>query len=59
MRKFLKLTAFLLVFAGVASSCNPECPPDCPDEYPQNISFTEYSLMKPPANGKTCPTMKR
>jgi len=45
MRKFLKLTAFLLVFAGVASSCNPECPPDCPDEYPQNISFTEYSLQ--------------
>jgi len=41
---FLKFTAFLLLLTGIASSCNPECPPDCPDEYPQNISFTEYSL---------------
>jgi len=23
----------------------PNAPPDCPDEYPQNISFTEYSLQ--------------
>jgi len=43
-KKILKLTAFLLLLTGLASSCNPECPPDCPDEYPQNISFTEYSL---------------
>ena len=43
-RNLLKLTAFLLILTGIASSCNPECPPDCPDEYPQNISFTEYSL---------------
>ncbi|MCL2435784.1 MAG: hypothetical protein FWD09_06575, partial [Lentimicrobiaceae bacterium] len=46
MRKLLKLTAFLLVLTGIASSCNPECPPDCPDEYPKNISFTEYSLLE-------------
>ena len=46
---FLKFTAFLLLLTGIASSCNPECPPDCPDEYPQNISFTEYSL-----NETTC-----
>jgi len=46
---FLKLTTFLLLLTSIASSCNPECPPDCPDEYPQNISFTEYSL-----NETTC-----
>jgi len=45
-RKLLKLTAFLLVLSGVASSCNPECPPDCSDEYPKDISFTEYSLLE-------------
>ena len=40
MKNLLKLAVFLLIFSGVASSCNPE--PD--KEYPQNISFTEYSL---------------
>ena len=42
MNKFLlKLTTLLLVFAGVASTCNPE--PE--KEYPKKISFTEYSLL--------------
>ncbi|MCL2246723.1 MAG: hypothetical protein FWC10_06385 [Lentimicrobiaceae bacterium] len=39
----LKITLALLLFAGVASSCNP----DPEKEYPQNISFTEYSLTDP------------
>jgi len=45
-QKLLKLTAFLLLLTGLASSCNTECPPDCPDEYPKNISFTEYTLLE-------------
>jgi len=52
MNKFLlKLTALMLVFVGVASTCSRECPPDCPPppppeiEYPINIPFTEYSLL--------------
>jgi len=49
MNKFLlKFTAFLLVLAGIVSSCNPECP-ECPnhkDEYPKDIAFTEYSLLE-------------
>ncbi|MCL2246651.1 MAG: hypothetical protein FWC10_10535 [Lentimicrobiaceae bacterium] len=42
MKNLLKLAVFLLIFSGVASTCNPE--PD--KEYPQNISFTEYSLAE-------------
>jgi len=41
MNKFLlKLTTLLLVFAGIASSCNPE-----PEKYPKDIPFAEYSLL--------------
>jgi len=39
-RLLLKLTAVMLIFAGIASSCNPELE----REYPKDISFTEYSL---------------
>jgi len=34
-----KLILLLLVFAGIASSCNPE-----PETYPKELSFTGYSL---------------
>jgi len=38
-----KFTAILLLFAGVASSCNPD--PE-KEVYPKDISFTEYSLQE-------------
>ena len=45
-KQLLKFLAFLLVLAGIASSCHPECP-DCPtpNEYPKDIAFTEYLLL--------------
>jgi hypothetical protein len=42
--KLIKLTAFLLILAGIASSCNPENPDPKEPNYPIDISFTEYSL---------------
>ena len=38
-KSFLKFTAFLLVLAGVAASCNPE-----EDPYPKEISANEYAI---------------
>ena len=43
--KLLKLTAFLLLFAGIFSACHKPDDPQEPDIiYPINVSFTDYYL---------------
>ena len=43
MKKILKLTAFLLILAGVLSACKK--PDDTKIDYPINVPFEVYSLI--------------
>ena len=49
----LKLTTFLLIFAGILSACKK--PNDTNIDYPINIPFTEYALEETSCKWKNLP----